>query len=139
MTDLSSSSAVSISGTAFGTSEDFNPYVYVGFNGATAVYITNGTNTLSEDNSISSLVYDANAKTLTSISNYNIESSFVKTNNAFIHGGSILTFVDGILSNYNLTSGTKIDLGNYVGASGQLISFNGNIYFCTGEVCTKWF
>jgi len=136
LTDFSSSVEVTISGGTFGSSDDFSPYVYCesGF-----VWVTNALNNHIEDYSIFKFAYDSASSTLTIISTNNLEASFTKTTNAVIKNGSVITMVNGQLKNYNLTSGTVIDLGYFDGSAGQLFGFNGEVYFTSGEVATKWF
>ena len=133
--DLTVSAAVDISGNTFSKTSDLVPYVYAS-NGF--IYVTNDFNDQS-DEFVSKASYDPITATLTYISTVELDSSFIKTSNAVIKSGLLYTMISGVLESYNLTSGVKTSLGNYPSIAGQLFGFNGNVYFCSGEVCKKWF
>lgn len=131
--NLTVSSAVSVVAT-FGNSSDFAPYIYAE---SGAVYVTNDLNGSDDDFRISKLNFLSGV--LYMESTISLDSSFVKTNNAVISNGLLYTMISGVLESWNLTSGVKTTLGNYSGVAGQLLGFNGKVYFNSGEVCKKWF
>ena len=133
--DLTASSAVSIVGGAFDNSSDLMPYVYAQ---SGAVYVTNELNGNSNE-FLAKLNYNPTASTLTYFSTTELDSTFPKTSNAVIKSGLLYTMFLGVLESYNLTSGAKTALGNYSGVAGQIIGFNGQVYFNSGEICKKWF
>lgn len=134
--DFSTSTAVTISGTSFSSTSDFVPYVYAE---AGIVYVTNGMNSTANAYTITKLTYNSGAGTLTFVSTTNIDNTFVKTTNAAIKTGLLYTMISGVLNSFNLTSGAKVSLGTYSGNAGQVFSFNGQVYFNTGECAKKWF
>lgn len=46
--------------------------------------------------------------------------------------------IAGVLESYNLTSGAKTSLGTYPSTTGDLFSYNGQVYYGSGEVAKKW-
>jgi len=136
LTDLSASTAITLSGASFSNASDFMPYVYAEQG---VIYITNDMNSSADDFSISKLNYNPGAGTLTFVSTTDMDNSFVKTSNAVIKLGLLYTMISGVLESYSLTSGVKLSLGSYSGVAGQIFSFNGQVYFNSGEVCRKWF
>jgi hypothetical protein len=135
LTDLSVSFAVAISGTSFANASDFSPYLYAETGN---IYITNNMNVDANDYTVSKLAYTPLTNTLTFISTVALDNSFVKTSNAVVKSGLLYTFVAGQLESFNLSSGAKTLIGNYSSIVGNLFQFNGNIYFGSGEVATKW-
>jgi len=103
------------------------------------IYVTNGMNSTANDYNIAKLTYNGGASTLTFVSTTNIDNTFAKTTNAVIKSGLLYTMISGALNSFNLTSGAKISLGTYSGVAGQLFSFNGQVYFSSGQVGRKWF
>jgi len=136
LTDFSVSAAVAISGTSFSSASDFSPYVYAQTGN---IYVTNGMNSTANDYTIAKLTYSGVAGTLTFVSTTDIDNTFAKTTNAVIKSGLLYTMISGVLNSFNLTSGVKISLGTYSGIAGQLIGFNNQVYFCSGQVAKKWF
>lgn len=136
LTNLTASTAVTLSGAAFSNASDFMPYAYAA---AGVIYISNGMNTNTDDFDFTKLNYNGTAGTLTFVSSSDVHSSFVNTTNAVIKAGLLYTMVSGVLKSFNLTSGAVVALGSYSGVAGQIIGFNGFVYFNSGEVCRKWF
>jgi len=138
ITDLSSVTEVTLTGTTFGTASDFSPFVFVqnGF-----VYVTNTMNADNKDYSITKLSHNISTATMALVSTVEISHSFVKTKNAVIKSGLLYTFTGGVLATYNLASGTQTVLGNYgtLSESGQLLGFYGSIYFRVNQTAKKWF
>lgn len=136
LNDFSVSTAVTVSGASFASASDFLPYIY---GDQKAVYVTNNLNADNKDYSLTKLNYNSTTSVLTFVSVVDLDNSFDKTTNAAIKSGSIYTMVSGVLSSYSLTTGVKTSLGTYPSVIGQLFSFNGNIYYSSGEVAKKWF
>ncbi|APZ82863.1 hypothetical protein [Flavobacterium phage FL-1] len=136
LSDLTLSTSVTISGTSFANSSDFSPYVYAE---SGIVYVTNAMNTTANNYSLTKLIYNAGAATLTFSSTISLDNTFVKTTNAAIKSGLLYTMISGALNSFNLVGGTKVSLGNYLGIAGHIFSFNGFIYFSSGEVAKRWF
>lgn len=134
--DLSVSEAVTITGTSFGNSSDYLPYVYVesGF-----VHITNTMNTTANDYAFTKLSYDPSSAAMALVSSVNMDVTFVKTKDAVIKSGLLYTLASGKLDTFDLSDGTKTLLGDYLGLTGQLFGFNGAIYFRVGQTAKKWF
>lgn len=135
LSDLTVSHIVPIN-IELGSADDFVPYVYVY---KTAVYMTNAQNTTANDYSFSKFNFNALASTLTYVSDFDLDNTFVKTTNAAIKNGLLYTMIAGALNSFNLTSGAKVSLGDYPSVSGQLFGFNDSIYFGSGEIGRKWF
>lgn len=131
---LTASSAVSIVGTSFANSSDFSPYVYAS---SGVIYVTNAMNTTVNNYSVSKLNFTSG--TLTFVNTTSLNPAFVKTSNAVIKFGLLYTMILGFLKSYDFTSGVETTLGAYSGVAGQLIGFNGQVYFVSGEVAKKWF
>ena len=75
---------------------------------------------------------------LTLISQNELDTSFIKTSNSVIKNGKLYTLVSGNLERYDLNTGVKEVVGEYLGVSGQIFSLNGEMYHTTGEVAKKW-
>ena len=134
--DLSSSIGVDLIGTSFGTSGDYSPYVFVNENN---VFITNDNNNSHDDyHNFSKFTYSPNDTQLTLISQNELDTSFIKTSNSVIKNGKLYTLVSGNLERYDLNTGVKEVVGEYLGVSGQIFSLNGEMYHTTGEVAKKW-
>ena len=136
LTNLTVSTAVTLSGTSFSNASDFMPYAYAQ---SGSIFVTNNMNTTANDYSVTKLTYNPVAGTLTFVSTISLDNTFVKTSNAVIKSGLLYTMISGALNSFNLTSGAKISLGSYSGVAGQLFGFNGQVYFSSGEVARKWF
>lgn len=135
LTDLSVSFAVTLVGTSFANSSDFEPYVYAK---QATVYVTNAMNSSANDYSITKLIYNVGAATLTLASSLNLDVTFEKTSNSVVKNELLYTLVTGVLSSYSLTTGTKTVLGDYGSINGNLFGFNGKTYFSSGEVAKAW-
>src|SRR6478736_1741022 len=135
LNNLSVSTAVSLVGAAFSNASDFSPYAFAE---AGKVYVTNDMNSTTDNFSLTKLNYAPLAGTLTFVSTTDMDATFVKTTNAVIKFGLLYTMISGVLNSFNLTSGVKSTLGTYSGVAGQIFGFNGQIYFCSGEVSRKW-
>jgi hypothetical protein len=133
--DLSESFAVSLVGTVFGNSSNFTPYVYAKQG---AFYITNSMNTSANDYAVTKLSYNPGTAQMTFVSSVNLDASFVKTSNSAVKLEKLYTLITGVLTSYDLGSGTKVVLGNYGSINGNLFGFNGNVYFGSGEVAKIW-
>jgi hypothetical protein len=125
-----------IDAPSFDREGDNNPYVYTD---GTHIYITNGGNYDVADNSIRKYSYDTEDGSIAVVNTTTINASFVKTKNAVIKSGILYTMISGVLESYNLTSGAKISMGTYPSTSGDLFSYNGQVYYGSGEVAKKWF
>lgn len=119
----------------FDREADNNPYVYTD---GTHIYITNGGNYDVADNSIRKYSYDTEDSSISAVNTTTINSGFVKTKNAVIKSGILYTMIAGVLESYNLTSGAKTSLGTYPSTTGDLFSYNGQVYYGSGEVAKKW-
>jgi len=135
LTDLSVSFTVTLAGTSFSNTSNFAPYVYAKQG---IVYVTNSMNSSVNDYSITKLIYDSTAATLTLSSSLNLDVSFVKTSNSVVKNELLYTLVTGVLSSYSLTTGVKNVLGDYGSINGNLFGFNGKTYFSSGEVAKAW-
>jgi len=133
LTDLSLSVAVTATGV-FGTGTDRSPYIYAD---GSFIYLTNGANTSANDYSIRKLDYNASGASVTTVSTFNIDSSFVKTSNAVVKDNFLYTLTGGVLESFNLTTGVKLTLGQY-NAVGRLFQLGGEVYFGVGEVAQRW-
>ncbi len=136
LTDFSFSDEVSFIGSSFDTTFNFSPYVYAN---ARNIYITNSMNADDKDYNFSKFNYNFSNSTLTLSSSLDLDDTFDKTTNAAINIGQIYTMVSGVLSSYSLTTGVKTVIGTFPGVAGQLFSFDGDVYFGSGEVAKKWF
>lgn len=134
--DLTVSVPVVLSGASFSNTSDFSPYVYAE---AGNIYVTNGMNSTANSYSLTKLAYNAGASTLTFVSSFSLDNTFVKTSNAAAKSGVLYSMVSGELNSFNLSSGVKSSLGIFPSVSGQLFGFGSNVYFSSGEVAKKWF
>lgn len=135
LTDLSASTAVTLSGASFSSASDLSPYVYFK---SGVVYVTNNMNSTTYDYNINKLNYNPTAGTLTNVSTVSLDVAFIKTTNAVVKGDLLYTLVSGVLTSFNLNTGVKTILGDYGGISGNIFGFNGKIYFGSGEVAKQW-
>lgn len=135
LTNLSVSFAVALVGTAFESASNFSPYVYAK---QATVYVTNAMNANANDYSITKLIYNVGAATLTLSSSLNLDATFVKTSNSVVKNELLYTLITGVLSSYSLTTGAKVVLGDYGSINGNLFGFNGKTYFSSGEVARAW-
>jgi len=136
MGDFTVSYPVTVSGAPITVGTDYSPYFYAD---ALRLYVTQKFNFNVNDNDITTLTYSGSLATLTLYSNVTLDASFVKTTNAAVKSQSLYTMVAGVLSKFDLSTGTKTALGNYTGVAGQLFNYKDNIYFTSGEVAKLWF
>lgn len=131
--DLTVSSAVSISGISFSNTNDYSPYVYAesGF-----VYVTNAMNTTVNNYSITKLNFISG--NLVFNSTFNLDNTFVKTSNVVVKFNKIYTMIFGNLKSFSFLGDVRNE-EIYPSVNGQIFSFNGNVYFNSGEVCKLWF
>lgn len=136
LTDMSVSVAVIVEGFTISSASDFSPYVFMdnGF-----VYMTNGGNNTANDYRISKLQHNFSASKLTFINNVDVATNFVKTTNSVIKDNLIITMVGTELYSFNLSTGVRLGLGEYPIPLGQLIKYNGNIYYYLNSVGIKLF
>ncbi len=135
LTDLSVSFAVALVGTSFANASNFSPYVYAK---QATVYVTSAMNANANDYSITKLIYNVGAATLTLSSSLDLDVTFVKTSNAVVKNELLYTLITGVLTSYSLTTGTKTVLGDYGSINGNLFGFSGKTYFSSGEVAKAW-
>lgn len=135
LTDLSVSENVNLGGVSFGSIANYSPIIYCDIE---SVYITNGMNTSNNAYNISKFTYNPISNILTLTSTFNLESSFVKTNNAVIKNDELITMIDGQISKYSFSLGTKVDAQRLNGVAGNLFNLAGNIYFTSGDVAVKF-
>jgi hypothetical protein len=116
------------------SASDFSPYIYLDKD---KLYLTNAANEGANGYDFRRFIYAPGS--LTTVSSFTIDNTFVKTTNAVIKDGLLYTMINGQLNSFNLTSGAKVSLGNYNGANGNIFGFNGEVYFTSGDVAKKWF
>lgn len=127
-----------LSGTVLGfvlfdTANIKNPYFY-----------TDGVNLYTSDwagsgyNEVDKFSFDSGIYTWTNIRQEALPFSFVKTTNSVVKNGDLYTLVSGVLDKYNFDTTNKTNIANFNQVNGQIFSFNGSIYFTTGEVAKKW-
>lgn len=138
--DLNSLNTVESEVTIPNTSAANNqPYMYCD---GTNIFFTNSNaqiNNASADNSVASFVFNETAFTLTHVSTFTLNSSFVKTTNVFFNAaGQLHTFINGVLNRYVLSGGTGITIATYNTINGFVFRFNGNTYYTNGNTAIKW-
>lgn len=131
LSDMTVSTAVTIVGATLGNSVDYSPYVL--FNGV-HLYISNASNTVVGDDRLDYFSYDTSLSKLTYNSNLNMENSFTKTTNNYV-GTYFYTLINGVLKKYN--SSVLLSTTTLPTSVGQLFSYKGEPYICTGETATK--
>lgn len=72
------------------------------------------------------------------VSNFDIDSTFVKTTNVFIKNDNLYTFTNGNLYSYPLGTGNRSLAGNYPITNGVVFSHNNIIYYSNGNFASKW-
>lgn len=130
--------ALDLSGTVLGfvlfdAGNANNPYFYTdGTYLYVSEYSTNG------PNEIYWFSFDGGTYIWTNVSNSEITTEFVKTTNTVILFPNIYVLIAGDFSKFNLLTTTKTNIATFNQVNGQIFSFNGSIYFTTGEVAKKW-
>lgn len=114
---------------------DYVPYCYTD---GTSVFITNDANTSADDFILRKLNYDESTPQMTDVSSITLQNTFYKTTNTVMKPNEIITLVSGNLNSFNLSDGTKTNLGSYDMAIGNLFFFKTNFYFGIDEVATTW-
>ena len=114
---------------------DYKPHVYS--DGAN-IYISNSTGTSANNYAINRYVIDNATGHLSLASSVSIDNAFEKTTNAVIKANKLYTFVNGILSRYDLGTGVKTLLGTYPSYLGLIFRVKENVYYSNGEVAKKW-
>ena len=112
-----------------------NPYFYCD---GMCIYVTNNNGLSDSDNSISKYLYEKSMSSARKVAIFNLDPSFIKTTNLVVKNDFFISFVNGNLKRFSLTSETYEDLGYYNSNLGVIFNFNNNIYFTSGEVATKW-
>lgn len=133
--DFNTPTLVSVIGGSIPIGTDNAPYFYCdGEN----IYITNKGGSTVNAYEVEIFSFDEIANELNYFSLVNLEATFSRTTNSVIKDGYIYTLIGGDFNRFSLSGGTKDALGNYNGVIGNLFNFNGNVYFGSGEVATKW-
>jgi len=133
LTDLTTSVEVSITGIPIGT--DNSPYVYTD---GTYIYISNASGTTAIDSELDKYAYNPTTAALTFSQSLDMDDSFVKSTNVVIKDGSLVSFVNGNLKKFSLTTGLPTDLGTYNTILGIIFNYRGEVYYSNGEVAKKW-
>jgi hypothetical protein len=139
LNDLNTPTGVDITGTSFGSSVDYVPYVFA-VNRGKEIYVSNSMNNSANDYSFSILHYEPNGSALVFNGTIDLDSSFEKTTNAVIKSDAsfLYTFISGVLKKYDLSDGSLTNVTTFPSFVGRLISFKNEIYFLNGEVAKKW-
>lgn len=133
--DLSTAEAVTVEEITIPTGSNEEPYAYTD---GSIVYLTNQAGTTANEYELAGLTYDPDAATLNLDVSRVLANTFQKTTNAIIQGNELVTFSNGDLKKYDLTTGIESDLGSYNTLLGVLFRFNGFTYYSNGEVAKKW-
>lgn len=136
LSDLLTVEEVNVDGATFPVGSDFNPYFYADDEN---LYVTNTNGTDADDNIVSVFAYNPGTPNLVFQGTVTLDASFVKTSNGALKNKFLYTFVSGFLRSFDMTTGNMVLLGEFNGNNGNLFSFNGNIYFTSGEVAKKWY
>jgi hypothetical protein len=135
LTDLSTSTAVTIVGGSFDDSADFSPYIFASNR---FLYVTNNMNSSADDFLIVRLNFNSFASTMTFVSSTELDETFIKTTNGVVVGNFIYTMISGELNKFNVITGTKTTIGTFPSVAGQLFGFDNSVFFGSGEIAKKW-
>lgn len=121
-------------------SGDNFPYMYCD---GDFIYFTNSTgdiNTSANDFDIAKFVFSDVPLSMSFVSSFSLENTFEKTTNVFIDKNlnCLYTFISGQLSKFDISLGTKTELGTYNTIDGAVFKLNNNTYYTNGGVATKW-
>lgn len=135
LTALTTPIAMTMSGASFPAGTDNQPFAY---SDGTHMYITNHTGNSTDNSALDIFTVNAAAGTLTYTGTVELDSGFGKTTNAATSGGSLFTFIAGVLNKYNLGSGAVTYVNTYPTYLGVIFGLNGGVYYSNGEVAKKW-
>lgn len=133
LSDLSTPEEVAISGIPTGT--DNAPYVYTD---GEYIYITNGGGATANDYELKKFAYDPAAPSLTFSQSVALDQDFEKSTNVVVRDGSLVSFVEGVLKKYNLSTGAGTLIGQFNTLLGIIFNYKGEIYYSNGEVAKEW-
>lgn len=122
-------------GFTFPVGTDNTPHIYCD---GDFVYLSNNSGNSVNDYEFHKLLFDDVVKTMTFVSSFSLDNTFDKTTNSFITGDFLFTFINGELNKYELSTGTKTNVGNYNAINGVVFKQNGNTYYSNGDVGVKW-
>jgi hypothetical protein len=135
LTDLDTAEAVTISGLTIPVGSNNDPYV---FTDGSLVYVTNQAGTTTDDFDLAGFTYNPAGQSLTLNVSRTLANTFTKSTNTIIQGTDLVTFIAGVLTKYNLTTGAETYIDEYNTFVGTLFRFNGATYYTNGEVAKKW-
>tara|TARA_R110002050_G_scaffold99609_1_gene206376 strand:- start:1335 stop:2495 length:1161 start_codon:yes stop_codon:yes gene_type:complete len=135
LTDLTTSTLISVSGGSIPTGTDNTPYFYCSSAG---IYVTNKGGSNVNDYELEFYGFDSVSNTLTYSSLTTLDTSFVKTTNIVIGDNDLFSLISGVLNKFPLNGGSLVSLGNYNTVIGFLFSLDGKFYFTGGDVAKRW-
>jgi len=133
--DFATASLVTVVSGSIPVGTDNNPYFYC--NGEN-IYVTNKGGSTVNAYEFEVFSFDEIANELNYFSLVNLEATFSRTTNAVIKGDNLYTLIGGDFRQFSISGGTVTNLATYNGVIGNIFNFNGNVYFSSGEVATKW-
>jgi len=133
--DLETPISVSMSGFSFPTGINRNPYIYTDGDN---VFISNSTGNSDNDYEFDRAIFNPLDSELVLTGSFSLANTFKKTTNAVISSGSLITFIDGELKRYLLSTGLETFLGGYNAMNGIIFKYNDSVYYTNGNVAKKW-
>lgn len=126
---------VNITGVTIPVGTDNQPYFYTD---GEFIYITNNVGQNTNDYELGKLFYNKADAEISFVQGINLDNSFEATTNVVIKGDQLISFVEGELAKYNLSTGAKTSIGIFSTILGNIFSYKNEVYYTNGEVAKKW-
>ena len=133
LTDLENPVEVSIQGIPVGT--DNVPYVYTD---GEYIFITNSGGSTANDYELKKFSYDPEVPSLTFSQSIDLDVEFKKSTNVVVKEGSLISFVEGVLEKYDLSTGSGFLIGEFNTLLGIIFNYKGEVFYSNGEVAKEW-
>jgi hypothetical protein len=133
--DLDTPVLVPVTGVTIPTGSNNEPYAYTD---GTLVYLTNQAGTSTDDFELAGLTYAPATPSLALSVSRVLPGTFTKTTNAVLQNTDLVTFINGQLKKYDLTTGIETQVDEYGTFIGTIFRFNGATYYSNGEVAKQW-
>lgn len=133
LTDLENPVEVNIADIPVGS--DNAPYVYTD---GEYIYITNAGGTTANDFELKKFAYDPATPSLTFSQSIALDEDFQKSTNVVVREGYFVSFVEGVLRKYDLSTGAGTLIGQFNTLLGIIFNYKGEVYYSNGEVAKEW-
>lgn len=126
---------VALTGVSMPVGTDNQPYFYTD---GEFMYITNNVGQNVNDYELGKLLYNKEDAEISYVQGINLDNNFEATTNVVIKGGQLISFVEGELAKYNLSTGIKTSIGVFSTILGNIFNYKNEVYYTNGEVAKKW-